>query len=129
MEGKGSRRSSSMVALLLLLLALVLAAFAAAAAQRPPATEKSRYMLVEVQAGADKVRMAMREDGSSFAGYANGKQQWFATPGSESLLASYGYYGRGGTAGNSRDNAGVGQGGLGTLLAMAMVVNNNRSKP
>ncbi|KAJ1257100.1 hypothetical protein BS78_K223800 [Paspalum vaginatum] len=126
MEGKGSRGRSSLVVLLFLALVVL----AAGAAQRPPATKKKgRYMLVEVQAGAEKPRMAMREDGSYLAGFAKGRQQWFATPGTETLLQS-GYY-VGGTGNSrrrsSRDNA-VGK-GLGTLLAIAMVVNNNRSTP
>ncbi|KAJ1257098.1 hypothetical protein BS78_06G007500 [Paspalum vaginatum] len=104
-------------------------AAAAAAAQRPPAAKKQgrRYMLMEVQPpGADKkkLRMAMREDGSVFAGYANGRQRWFATAGVESLLPFRS------AGGNSKDrsrvNAAVGQ-GLGKLLALAMVLHHNRS--
>lgn len=88
---EGGRRSSTA---LLLLLALMLAASSttpAAAAQRrrPPAAARS-YKLITIQTSrGDQAKLAVRADGSSIAGFANGKNDWFAIQGSEDLLQPF----------------------------------------
>ncbi|CAD6261435.1 unnamed protein product [Miscanthus lutarioriparius] len=62
----------------------------AAAAQRFQLPANWSYKLITVMISrGDRARLAVRADDSSIAGFANGKNNWFAIQGSEDLLESF----------------------------------------
>ncbi|KAG0524893.1 hypothetical protein BDA96_06G007500 [Sorghum bicolor] len=95
---EGGRRSSTALVLLALMLAVSSATTAAAAAQRrqPPGPRSYKLITVMTSLG-DRARLAVRDDDSPIAGFANGKNDWFNIQGSEDLLQPFrNRYGGGG---------------------------------
>jgi opacity protein-like surface antigen len=94
---EGGRRSSTALLLLALMLAASSTTTAAAAQCRPPPADGSYKLITILTSRGDKVKLALRADDSSIAGFANGKNDWFAIQGSEDLLEPFrNRYGGGG---------------------------------
>ena len=94
---EGGRRSSTALLLLALMLAASSTNAAAAAQRRRPAADGSYKLITILTSHGDKVKLAVSADDSSIAGFANGKNDWFAIQGSDDLLEPFrNRYGGGG---------------------------------